>query len=566
MTRPLKLGLGALVIAALIVAGLRWWPGAGDHRTSPRALVASLRSEPTFYNRLLESTAATDLLSLLTDDRLLRVNRATDELEPALAEGWTSSPDGLTHTLRLRSGARFSDGTPMTSADVLFTARVLYDPAVNSALASAMKIAGQPLAFAAPDERTITVSLPSAFAPGLRLVAHLPILPRHKLESALAGGTLREAWRPGMSLSDRVGLGPFTLVEHVAGQRMVFSRNPHYWRHDEDGTRLPYLDRLTVLIIPDQNTEALRMEAGEIDLMSNGDIRPDDYATFKRAADAGRLRLVDAGVGLDPDFLWFNLSQKSRIPWLHDRRVRQAISYAVNRQALADTVYLGAAVPIHGPVSPGNRTWFSESAPRYPHDPARARELLASAGLSDGNGDGVLDDRRGKPVRLAIVTQKGHTLRERTAAVIQEHLRLVGIAVDIAAIDVKSIPQRWMAGDYDAIYFGIQSGSTDPALNREFWLSAGPFHFWNPGQQTPATDWEARIDDLIRRQAAEMSLAERQRLFAEVQQIIGEEVPSIYFVAPRVTLAISPRVGNPAPVLQIPQLLWSADTLSVATR
>jgi peptide/nickel transport system substrate-binding protein len=561
----LKLFAGALALVACVAVGLWWAAVGGPADDSTDTLVASLRSEPTSYNRVVESSAATDLVSLLADDRLLHLNRATDELEPGLAESWSLSPDALTYTLRLRDGLRFSDGAPMTSADVLFTARAVFEPAVNSALASAMEVAGQPLTFAAPDERTVTVTLPSVFAPGLRLLAHLPILPRHKLETALAKGTLREAWNPGMPLSDRVGLGPFRLIEHVAGQRMVFERNPHYWRHDSDGTRLPYLDRLTVLIIPDQNTEALRMAAGEIDLMSNGDIRPDDYATFKRAADDERLRLLDVGVGLDPDFLWFNLVQKDRAPWFHDRRVRQAISYAVDRQALANTVYLGAAVPIHGPVSPGNRTWFSKSAPQYPHDPDRARQLLAAAGLSDRNGDGTLDDSRG-PVRFSILTQEGHTLRERTAAVIQEHLRQVGIAVDIASVDVKSIPQRWMAGDYDAIYFGIQSSSTDPALNQQLWLSSGPFHFWNPGQKTPATEWEARIDDLMRQQAAAPSLEERQRLFAEVQRIMGDEVPAIYFVAPRVTLAVSPRVGNPRPVLRIPQLLWSAETLAVANR
>ena len=123
---------------------------------------------------------------------------------------------------------------------------------------------------------------------------------------------------------------------------------------------------------------------------------------------------------------------------------------------------------------------------------------------------------------------------------------------------------RWMAGDYESIYFGIQASATDPAINTDFWFSSGAFHLWNPGQETPATEWEARVDDLMRRQVASPDQAERQRLFAEVQQILGEELPAIYFVAPRVTIAVSPRVGNPTPVLQPPQLLWSADTLSVA--
>jgi peptide/nickel transport system substrate-binding protein len=561
VARPLKSLFAGL---ALLAAGACGADRPADRRAT--TLVASLRSEPAHYNRYVEETAASDLVSLLTDGRLIRLNRATDAIEPALADSWTRSADGLTYTFRLRPDVKFSDGVPFTSADVLFSARVLYDPGVNSALASAMRIDGRPLVFAAPDDHTVTVTLPAPFAPGLGLLDALPILPRHKLEAALEEGRFRDACQVGTPLTGLAGLGPFVLTEHVAGQRLVFARNPHYWRRDAKNVQLPYLDGLTVAVVADQNTEALRMAAGEIDLMSNGDIRPEDHATFKRASDQGRLRLIDAGVGLDANLLWFNLTEPARknAPWLHDRRVRQAISFAVNRQVMADTVYLGAAVPISGPVTPGNRTWYSASAPQYGHDPARARELLAASGLVDRNDDGMLETADGRPARFSIITQEGNTLRERSTAVIQEHLRQVGIAVDIAAMERGAMIKRWSTRDYDSIYFGVQASATDPALNPDLWLSSGAFHFWNPAQKTPATEWEARIDDLMRRQASAATLQERQQLFAEVQRIFGEELPAIYFVAPRVTIAVSPRVGNPTPVLQTPQLLWSADTLSVA--
>jgi peptide/nickel transport system substrate-binding protein len=565
VTRLLKLLVGVLLVGGILL-GLGFWRSA---RPSPQlaesALVASLRSEPGQYNRYVEATAAADLVSLLTDDRLVRVNRATDALEPALAEGWVRSDDGLTYTLALRRDVRFSDGAPFTSADVLFSTRVVYDPALRGGLASAMLVNGEPIAFDAPDDFTVRMTLPSAFAPGVRVLEHVPILPRHKLLDAYENGTFAEAWRIGMRLEDRAGLGPFRLTEHVSGQRLVFERNPHYWERDESGTRLPYLDRLTVVVIPDQNTEALRLESGDIDLMAVGDIRPEDYAAFKRASDAGQLRLMEAGVSLDANLLLFNLTEegRARAPWLQDRRVRQAISFAVDRQAIVDTVYLGAAVPIFGPITPGNTTWASGTVPQYPGDPGRARQLLASAGLADRDGDGTLDDPAGRPVRFSILTQAGHTLRERTVSVIQEHLREVGIAVDVVTLDVKGIPERWMKRDYDAIYFGLQTSATDPAFSVGFWLSSGHFHLWNPAQTSPATDWEARIDDLMRRQVAAPTLEERQRLFGEIQRIFGEELPAIYFAAPKVTLAVSPRVKNARPAIQAPQLLWAAEGLAV---
>ena len=567
--------LVGVLLAALLVGG-GWWywgahdaPGAsgGDRAARGGELIVALRGEPAAYNRYVEATAYTDLLTTLTDAKLVRINRTTDELEPWLAERWTESDDGLSYTLKLRPDVKFSDGAPLTSADVVFSFRALYDERVKSPLASGIAIAGQHLRATAPDETTVVVTFPARFAPGLRVLDNLPILPRHKLEAALDRGEFRTAWVPTKPLSERVGLGPFVLSQHQAGQRLVFTRNPHYWRRDANGVQLPYIDRITVAIIPDQNTEALRLEAGDVDVASNGDIRPEDYARFKQAAASGRLKLVEAGVGLDPNMLWFNLTGVPVLkakPWLAQREFRHAISHAVDRQAIANTVYAGMADPLFGPVTPGNRTWYSPDAPKYPFDQARARALLASIGLSDRDRDGTLDDASGRPVRFSILTQRGHTVRERTASILQEHLRQVGVATDVVPLDVGAMIQRWSRADYEAIYFGVQASSTDPALNPDYWYSHGSFHPWNPHQEAPATDWERRIDDLMRQQAVAPTLAERQRLFAEVQRIMGEELPAIYFVAPRIVVAHSARVLNAVPALQIPQLLWNPDTLAVA--
>jgi peptide/nickel transport system substrate-binding protein len=531
-------------------------------------LIASIRSEPATYNRLLPSggSTATDLFTTLTQARLVRVNRATDDLEPWLAEAWETSDDGLTHTIRLREGVQFADGQPLTSADVLFTFRAVYDPAVGSPLASNLLVHGRPLDVSAPDPRTVVIRFPEPFAPGLRLLDSLPILPRHALEPALASGTFAKAWGASTPPGEIVGLGPFRLVEHVAGQRLVFERNPRYFRRDQAGVQLPYLDRLIVTIVPDQSSEALRLEATETDLMTNGDIRSQDYAAFKRLADEGKLRLIDVGVGLEPDFLSFNLrpAALARLPWLSKREVRQAISCAVDRQAIVNTIYLGAGAPLFGAVTPGNKRWFAPPTARCstPNgDRAQARQLLTAAGLTDRNGDGMLEYGNGTPVRFAVLTQANHQ-RERVATVLQEQLRQIGIAVDIVPLDPGGLFQRWKAGDFDAIYFGLQASSTDPALNPDFWLSSGPFHFWNPSQKVPATEWEQKIDQLMRTVSTVSDLAQRQQAFAEVQRILQDEMPSIYVVAPRVTLATSPRVVNPTPVLQAPHLLWSADTLA----
>jgi peptide/nickel transport system substrate-binding protein len=381
----------------------------------------------------------------------------------------------------------------------------------------------------------------------------------------LTAKQFQKVWVPSTPITDVAGLGPFQLVEHVAGQRLVFTRNPNYFRRDSAGVQLPYLDRLTLVIVPDQNTEALRLEANESDLMSNGDIRPQDHAAFKRLADQGRLRMIDGGVALDADFLSFNLRPAwlaaRKAPWLARKEFRQAISCGVDRQAIVNTVYLGAAVPLYGPVTPGNRRWYSAAAPSCQMDRERARQLLVTAGLSDRNGDGMLEDAAGRPARFSILTQSGH-LRERVSSVLQEQLRQIGIVVDIVPLDPKGLQTRWIAGDYDTIYFGLQTSSTDP--DPDFWLSSGPYHFWNPSQASPATAWERRLDELMRDETTSTDLSQRQRAFAAMQQVFAEELPSIYFVVSRVTLATSPRVINPTPAPLAPHLLWSADSLARA--
>ena len=268
-----------------------------------------MRSEPQTFNRLVARDVVSVLVSELTQAKLVRIDPVSDQVEPWLAEGWTAAEDGLTYTIDLPADVRFSDGAPFSSADVLFSFEAVYDAALSSPVGDSLRVGGEPLAVKAPDARTVVVTFPTAFGPGLRLLDNLTILPRHLLAASLADGSLASAWGVTAAPDEIVGLGPFVLDDYVPGQRMVFSRNPEYWREDADGIRLPYLERLTVEIVPDQNAEILRLEAGEIDFTIT-EVRAEDYTSIERAVEAGQLQLFDRGVSLDADFLWFNLTQR----------------------------------------------------------------------------------------------------------------------------------------------------------------------------------------------------------------------------------------------------------------
>jgi peptide/nickel transport system substrate-binding protein len=531
-------------------------------------IVTSVRNELRSFNRLAARDSASALIATLTQAKLVRVNQATQALEPWLAESWTASPDLRHATLSLRKNVQFSDGHPFTADDVVFTFDAAYDEQSGGAIGDALLVGGKKLTVRATDPATVDITFPEPFAPGVWLLDNLPILPRHKLGDALKSRTFAKAWGLSTPPAEIVGLGPFVVRQYVPGQRVVLDRNPRYFRQADDGTPLPYVDRIVVEVIPDQNTELLRLEAGQLDVISS-EIAPEAYASIKRAAEAGRVQLLDMGVGYNADALWFNLKPGAfagdpRAAWLQRDELRHAVSMAVDRKAFADTVYFGAAVPIYGPETGGNKLWYSPDLPQPRFDPTAARQLLASIGLSDQNGDGALEDGGRETARFTLLTQKGRPDLERGGAVIRDALKKIGMTVDLVTLDANALVQAFLSGKYEAVYFSVDKTSLDPALNGDLWFSSGSAHVWNMPQASPATEWEARIDQLMMRQTATADVAERRRLFNDVQKIFVEHEPMIYFAAPRIYVAASSRLLNLTPAVSRPQLLWAADTLAVA--
>ena len=248
--------LGIVITAAILAVGFIFWRStAAPDEGSPAAvadreprrggqIVTSGRAGPRTFNRLIGQEQVSQVLSVLMQGRLVRVNFATFEVEPWLAEKWDVSADRLTYTFHLRPGVTWSDGVPFTSDDVLFSLRAIFDPKSESFIADTLKVEGKPITASAPDAATVVIRYPAPSGPGLRLLDSLWVLPKHKLEGALKAGTFARAWGTDTAPSEIVGTGPFVLREYVPNQRLIFDRNPRYWRKAADGTQLPYLDRI----------------------------------------------------------------------------------------------------------------------------------------------------------------------------------------------------------------------------------------------------------------------------------------------------------------------------------
>ena len=267
------------------------------------------------------------------------------------------------------------------------------------------------------------------------------------------------------------------------------------------------------------------------------------------------------------DAFWFNLKPEAwkndpRFAFVRRKEFRQAISYAVDREKFAENVYLGAAVPIWGPITPSNTQWFWPDVPRYSHDVNKARDILKSIGLEDRNGNGIVEDAQGHEARFTAVTQRGVGWYERGLAELRSQLLPIGIAIEPAAIENATLIQRMLKSDYEAMYQRFGTTDLDPASELDMWLASGEGHFWHFGDTHPEP-WEMEIDALMRQNAATPDQEQRKQQFKQVQRIFADNLPVLYFVAPRMYYAYNVRVEGVKPSVLRPVALWNADMLSV---
>jgi peptide/nickel transport system substrate-binding protein len=531
-------------------------------------VVIAQRAEPKTLNPVtaLDSPSREVLRRLHAD--LIHIDRATLTTEPALARSWSVTSDGRHYTIVLRKGLRFSDGHPCDADDVVFSFGVYLDERVHSPQRDVLMVAGKPIAVRKIDALTVAVDLPEAYAAGERLFDSVAVLPRHLLQDAYAAGTIGQAWGLQTPAAGVAGLGPFRLAQYVPGERIVVERNPYYWKVDSAGHALPYLDRVTFIQVPDENAQAIRFRASETDLVTR--LTADDYESLAAGQREGGYRLYDLGPGLEYNFLFFNQNDLSgrNLPevirkqaWFRSRTFRQAISLAIDREAIVRIVYRGRGTALWTHVTPANRQWVNDAIPRPQRSPDGARQILRAAGYSWAD-DGRLRDPRGQPVEFSIMVAAGNQPRTQMATIIQEDLVQIGVKATVVSLEFRALLNRVLeTRDYDACVLGLASGDADPSADMNVWLSSGPTHLWNPGQAQPATRWEAEIDDLMRRQFVTRDARERKRLYDRVQAVVAEELPIITLASPHILVGASQGLGNFRPAILDQYVLSNVDEL-----
>ena len=500
-------GIAALAAAATLAAGLVLPASA---QTPPNVLVVGQIAEPNSLDPAVD-TAVNDFRILVNIyDGLVRYKPGTLEVEPALAESWSVSDDGTEYTFNLREGVNFHDGTPVNAEAIKFNFDRMLDedhPYHNTG--------PFPLSFnfssvtdvAVVDDLTVKFTLAEPFAPFLSNLAY----PTGLIVSPSAVEEYGEDFGRHPS-----GTGPFQFVEWQSNTRVVVERNEDYW----DGA--PPLEAVIYRPITDANTRVAEMLSGGVDLMV--EVPPDNVATF--ANDPNFTVYEQAG-----PHVWFLILNAKEGP-MADKRVRQAVNYAVDKQSLVDNVLQGTASVAAGPIPPAFNWAYDESLDPYPYDPEKAKELIAEAGadgaevtffVTDG-GSGMLD-----PVPMGTA--------------IQADLEAVGLDVTIETYEWNTFlgnvnpglegkadmaEMAWMTNDPDTLPF--------LALRTDAWPEKGGFnsgYYSNP-----------KVDSLLEEARTATDQDTRAELYKEMQQIVVEDAPWLFVANWKQNAVSSAKVEN----------------------
>jgi peptide/nickel transport system substrate-binding protein len=503
---------------------------------------------------------------------LIEINRASQQTEPALAKSWKTSSDGRVFTLQLRKGIRFSDGHPFDADDVLFSFAVYLDEKVDSPQRDLLIIDGKPITVSKIDKYTVRFALPRPYAAAERLFDGIAMLPKYLLEKSYRDGKFVETWSLNTAPAGIAGLGPFRLKQYVPGDRVVLERNPYYWKADSRNQRLPYLDELTFLFVGTEDAQVMRFEAGATQMISR--LSSENYNLLSRERSRSGAQLADLGPSLEYNFLLFNqndLSTKKldvigrKQKWFADLKFRQAVSAAIDREAIVRLVYQTRGTALWGNVPPGNRLWINTNIPHPPQSLDTARQLLKSAGFS-WNSVGQLLDSSGAHVEFSIISSSSNTQRMKMATLLQDDLAHLGMQVHIVSLEFRALVDRvFQSFEYEAAIMGLGGGDADPNPEMNVWTSQGTSHLWHLNETQPATAWEREIDGLMQQQMITLNNTKRKQLYDRVQQLIAEQLPFIFLATPNVLAAADSRVGNFHPAILDPYTLWNADELYIRT-
>jgi peptide/nickel transport system substrate-binding protein len=529
-------------------------------------LVYGITAEPKTFNLVLSKESPSVFLAIY--EGMLAENGVTTELEPALAESWKDEGQKITFTLR--KDLKWSDGQPLTADDVVFSFNeVFINKQIPTSIRDSISIGKSRLfpKVSKISDRIIEVTSPEPFAPLLRTVGGLPILPKHALEKTLktkdANGNLLflSTWDTGTDPKKIVCNGPFVLDSYKTSERVVFKRNPYYWRRDAQGKQLPYLDRMVWQIVENPDTLLMQFRSGGLDIL---EVAPRNFSLLKKEEKRGDFTIYEGGTDQVAIYISFNQNTggrngkpfvnpiKSR--WFKNKEFRQAIAYAIDRPTILNNAYRGIGQLQYSEVYTASPYYLSpeQGLKSYNYNPERARQLLVKAGFKYDQKNQLLD-AQGNRVRFSLMAPTGSRTGEIVASQMKLDLAKIGIQMDFQQLDFGSMGEKLgTTFDWEVHYGAVTGGGIDPNGAANFWAVNGEYRPFNqaptagqpPVQGRIIEPWEEEIARLYVEGAQELDENKRKEIYWQAGRIAAEQLPYIYLFNPTPLAAIRNKVKN----------------------
>ncbi len=523
--------------------------------------VTSINNDPKTFNEVNVTDGETASIVDVLQNFLVDYDPYEREWKPNLAD-WEIVVDEENDELRviftLRDdiywtlpGQSIEEGVKVTADDVVYWYNeIAGDPAFQMS-ANAQQFVAMPdgsqerIRAERIDDLSFVMIYPRIVANPL-LSSNLTFGPRYIYQAAKeSGGTeaVLNLFSADTDVTQIPSIGPYHIVEYTPGVRIVMQRNPHFWKRDESGVGIPYIERVIYRIVPDQNTEFLLFTDGTRDSYT---ARPEDLDELVSAENPD-YTVYNGGETLGSSLISFNQNPENLDPtkysWFIQAEFRQAMSSMLNRERIAAQVYRGLATPAHGFFARANPFYNPDISLEYTYDPERALELLAGIGMTRDE-EGIMRDADGNAIEFSINMGAEGTIGIDIATIFSEELAEIGITMNVRPIDWQALIGRLTASyDWEVVILALGVNYW-PTGGSNVWPSSGNLHLWHPLQAEPATEWEARIDFLYNEGKFTVDRELRQEIYDEYQRIILEQLPVMYIVHSLSFLAVRDQWQN----------------------
>ncbi len=518
-------------------------------------VMSTIGEGPKTFNPFNSKDNISSTLSDIMYDGLVTTNPFDGKIIPKLAKSFEIN--GNNYIIRLRKGIKWSDGKPITADDVIFTwQNIIFDGFGNTSLRDSIMIDGKLPSVQKIDDYTVKFTTPKPFAPFLSTLSS-PIAPKHVFEPAVKKGkayfdTFNSA---NINPEKLVTSGAFRLTEYVPAQRVVYRRNPDYYIINQEGKKLPYLDKMVYLIVGDLNNEVLKFEGGELDVIS---IQGSNVARFKEMEKHSDFTVYNIGPDTGTLFLTINLNNRKNTDgkfyvepkkqlWFNDLNFRKACDYAIDRKNIVLNIANGLGEPLFTAESL-NSIYLNKELKPYEKDLNKAKQLLEKSGFYTDK-KGHLRDKFNNHIEFDLYTNAGNTEREAIGVMVKQDLEDLGMKVNFKPIEFNSLVNKMVSTfNWDMVIMGLTGSPLEPNGGKNVWMSDGTLHMFNQRLEKDLNSkrypWETEIDELFKRGALALKFEDRKKYYDKYQEIAYEQKPFIYIYSPIRTVAVRNKFKN----------------------